>query len=81
MKILTVSTVATLALATAAFAEGRAQGGKSKGKGPSTDFSAGGGFEKGGASVARGLKGGWGGNALATNGQTSSGPTAAPREE
>lgn len=79
MKILTVSTVAALALATAAFADGHAQG--SKGKGPSTDVSVGGGFEKGGASVARGLKGGWGGNAGATNGQTSSGPAATPKEE
>ncbi|MBD3664010.1 hypothetical protein H9Q16_08765 [Sulfitobacter sp. TSTF-M16] len=84
MKILVASTVASLALATSAFAEGHSaanngQGG-GKGRDMATDVSNGGGADRGDASVAAGLKGGWGGNAGATGGQVSSGPAAAPKE-
>lgn len=76
MKVWIVSGIAALALATSALAGADNGKGQGKGKGMASDVSAGGAFEKGGASVASSLKGGWGGNAGATGGQVSSGPSA-----
>ena len=57
---------------------GAATNGKGEGKGKTMAaiVSAGGGTEKGGASAASGLKGGWGGRADLPADQVSSGPSA-----